>query len=474
MNGIEPNFLSEEDKLTEKPRKKIKIISKISIYLLIIFVIIIIIFGIDIISSGDNLAKTLGNTNLWGQIKHLIGSEDKKALGEEEDRINILLLGMGGIEHEGPFLTDTIMLVSFKPSNNQVALISIPRDMAANIPGYGWFKVNHANSYGEFRNPGRGGELAKEVVGQTLGIPVHYYVRIDFAGFKQIIDDLGGITVEVENILDDPFYPVPGKETATTSERYEHLYIEPGKQHMDGELALKYVRSRQGRGIEGSDFARSKRQQKVLSAVKEKGFSFGTLANPYKISKVMDTLSQHLATDLKVWEIIRIFNLGKDVAEENITRRVFDDSPNGQLAPLITEEGAFLLVPTAGLGNFSEIQLIVQNIFNPEKIEEIKPKFIEIHNGTKINGLALQISQYLESLGYNVNRIKNAPTQDYQKTVVYNLNQGFADETAEQIAELLEAELAPSAPGWATATSGNEVSGQADVLIILGQNRKNF
>ena len=472
MTRTEIDFLNEKDKLPKIPKKKIKSISKLITYVLIIFIILLIFFGVDIITSGENLAQTLGNVGLWGQIKHLIGSEDKKLDGEDEDRINILLLGMGGIEHEGPYLTDTMILASFKPSTKQVALISIPRDLTVPIPGYGWRKINNANSIGEVNNPGAGGELAKQVISQVFDIPIHYYVRIDFAGFKKIVDDLGGVTIEVENTLDDEYYPVPGKETATTTERYEHLYIEAGKTQMDGELALKYVRSRQAKGIEGSDFARSKRQQQVLTAVKEKGLSFGTLANPYKVSRIMDTLAQHLSTDLEVWEIIRLFNLGKDVDQESFIHRVFDDSPTGLLYSALTEEGAFILQPKAG--DFSELQLVVKNIFDPELAAKMQPKRIEIQNGTKINGLASQTAQYLQSLGYQVTRLKNAPTQDYQKTVIYNLAENPEDKTTAELADLLKAEVAQTIPDWAEATTTSQVSPYTDILIILGQDRKDL
>lgn len=459
--------LPQENQIPEKPqRTKLKPISKLIIYLLIIFVMLIIFFGANVITSGENLSKTLGNTSLWGQIKHLIGSDDKKIRGEEEDRINILLLGMGGAGHDGPFLTDTNIIASLKPSTNEVALISVPRDLSVQIPGYGWQKINYANSIGESRNPGAGGELAKEVFSQTFGIPIHYYIRLDFAGFQKIVDDLGGITVNVENTLDDEQYPVPGKENATTTERYEHLYVEKGKTHMDGELALKFVRSRHGKYGEGSDFARSRRQQLVLQAIKEKALSISTIINPIKISNAMDTVSEHLATDLEIWEMIRLFNMGKDVSENTIVRQVFDDGPEGLLYGTTLENGAFVLLPKSG--SFSEIQLITRYIFEPEKIAEIKPKLIEIHNGTKINGLAQKTSEYLESIGYQIARIKNAPTQDYQKTVIYNLSDNPDDRTAWEISKLMKVELASAVPEWAKATSSKEVSADTSVLIILG------
>lgn len=466
----EIDFLSEKDKITPQPKRQLGKISKLVIYLLVIFGIIFTVYSVNIIASGENLSQTFGNVSLFGQIKRLISSDDKKLTGEETDRINILLLGMGGENHDGPYLTDTIMVASVKPSTKQVALISIPRDLLVPIPGYGWRKINNANAFGEVYEDERGGELAAEVVSQVLNLPIHYYLRVDFAGFVDIIDILGGISVEVENTLDDPSYPIKGKENATTSERYEHLYIESGKQKFDGPTALKFVRSRQAIGIEGSDFARSQRQQKVLVAVKDKALSFSTLANPIKINRLLDTLSQHLATNLEVWELLRLYGITKNIGAENITNRVFDDSPNGPLYAGFTEDGAFVLRPNAG--NFSELQNIANNIFDPEALARSKPRPIEIQNGTKVEGLAYRTSQYLQSLGYQVIRLKNAPTQDYQKTVIYNLNQDQdPNNTVENLHSLLNVEVSPSLPSWVTATTSNEVSNNADILIILGADR---
>lgn len=472
MTRTEINFLDEKDKLLKKPKRKIFFISKTLVSLLIIFIILLIFFGINIISSGENLAKTLGNLSLWQQIKHLIGSEDKKLAGEEEDRINILLLGMGGEGHEGPYLSDTIILASFKPSTKQVALISIPRDLYVPIPGYGWRKINNANAFGEVTQPGEGSKFASQVIGNVFGLPIHYYIRIDFAGFVKIIDDLGGVTINVENTLDDEYYPVKGKESATTSERFEHLYIAKGQKHLAGEMALKYVRSRQAKGIEGSDFARSQRQQKVLLAVKEKTLTFSTLINPYKINRLTNTLSQHLKTNLQIWEIIRLFQLGKEGKYEDIINRVFDDSPNGPLYSTINGGGAFILSPKAG--DFSELQDIVQNIFGAGGTNQQKVKRIEIQNGTKINGLAFRTSQYLQSLGYEVIKIKNAPTQDYQKTVIYNLTgteENLQNITA--LAKLIAAEVSLILPEWLTSTTSPATSPNADILIILGLDQQN-
>src|SRR3989344_4099446 len=175
----EIDFLDEKDKIIKTPKSKALKISKTIISLVIVFLILTAVFSSNIISSGEDLAQTFGNIGLWSQIKHLIGSEDKELAGENEGRINVLLLGIGGTDHDGPYLTDTIIIASFDPEKKKVALISIPRDLLVLIPDYGWRKVNHANAFGESSQPGQGGVLAKTVISQTFGLPIHYYVRLD-------------------------------------------------------------------------------------------------------------------------------------------------------------------------------------------------------------------------------------------------------------------------------------------------------
>ena len=144
------------------------------------------------------------------KLRHLIPSVDKQLKGEENDRVNVLLLGMGGQGHDGPYLTDTMMLASVKPSTKQVALMSIPRDLVA--PVSNWQKINSINAYAEQKTPGSGGEATSQAMSELLQTPIDYYVRVDFNGFAKIIDEFGGIEVNVENTLDDYSYPIDGQE----------------------------------------------------------------------------------------------------------------------------------------------------------------------------------------------------------------------------------------------------------------------
>jgi len=295
-------------------RKRKKIITYI-----VALVIIAIIFSGRIIMSSQSTADWLPGSNFFNKLRHLVPSADRQLQGEENDRINILLLGMGGEGHDGAYLTDTIILASLKPSTKQVALISIPRDLSAPINSSGWRKINSINAYAEMAEKGSGGEATVEALAELLQIPIHYYVRVDFNGFVEVIDELGGIEVNVENTLDDYTYPIKGEEdNPNYYARFEHLHIDQGSQKMSGELALKYVRSRHALGLEGSDFARAKRQQIVLEAVKEKLLSRQTLLNPVTIGKLVSEFNKNVTTNLNVWEMLRLWDLFKDINREQI------------------------------------------------------------------------------------------------------------------------------------------------------------
>lgn len=464
----------EQNQENQLPRKKKFSWRRIILYLIVIIILVAIFFLYDLFSSGKSLSESLGQVSIWQQIRHLIASEDKKLTGEEDDRINTLILGVGGPNHEGPYLTDTIILASYKPSTNEAALVSIPRDLVVPLPGYGWYKINHANAYAEAKEPGSGGRYTSRVISSVFDIPVHYYVIIDFEGFVKIIDDLGGIVVDVENSFDDYKYPIPGMETATTTERYEHLHFDAGRQYMDGQQALKFARSRFAEGPEGSDFARARRQQKVILAIKDKIFSWQTLVNPYKISKTLENIGNHIKTNMEVWEIYNLYKLSNDLPSENIKHVILDDSPTGYLVADITTDGAFILKPKTG--DYLELQQLAKNIFQT-KVEEPKKKIapaviepvlsLEIQNGTRVNGLAARTSVKLENEGFKVIAIGNAKKQNYNKTFIYDLSpQIEKTKTLESLENILQASTSSTTPEW--LKSSQAVNPLADILIILG------
>lgn len=467
-------------------------------------IIILVFFFLFILSAAFAYAvftapKTSENPSIFTQIKHLITSPDRKLRGEEENRINVLLLGIGGEKHEGPLLTDTMIFISFRPSDKRAAIMSIPRDLLVDIPSWGKAKINHAYAIGESREGISGGALASQVVEEVFEIPVHYYFRIDFNGFVKLIDSLGGITVNVERTLNDPFYPVEGKEDAPWEERYEHLVIEKGIRYMNGETALKYVRSRMALGAEGNDFARSRRQQKILLALKEKIFSASTILNVRKLNNIISFLQNHIDTNMEIWEIARLYEVGKDVSSSNITNIILDDSPEGILRDAYYE-GAFVLVPKNPDG--SELKEVAKNIFDPdiihtislnrpeeyrftpetEKTESKKSSFnsfkIQIHNGTNITGLAAKTQSFLTKKGFTIVSIGNAPKQSYKKTLIYDLLSDGVDEKEKrkllkELENIFDAVIFTSGKPLGIVDDRGEtrkypVNDSADILIILG------
>lgn len=468
----------------------------------------------DIGSSADT--SGFPNLSLFSTIRHLIGAGDRMLKGEKDDRVNVLLLGIGGEGHDGPQLTDTIVFTSYQPSTKKVGMLSVPRDMAVPIPDEGWRKVNHANYFGEEKETGYGPVLASEVIGGILGQDVHYYLRVDFDGFAKVIDDIGGIDVYVERSFTDDAYPVLGSEdancgTTTTIEqlndetgemeavevptygcRFERLSFSEGWTHMDGTTTLKYVRSRHGTNGEGSDFARARRQQIVISAVKDKTLSAGTLLNPARISRIMDTLQGNIATNISGWELLRMASLLKDVDTGSIANQVLDASDDSPLYAT-SLNGAYVLLPKND--DWTQVRTIAQNLLlnsegaNAVATTEDKPKFVrvEIQNGTTMTGLAFRASQYLQGMGFEVIKIGNAAERGYEHTVIYDLTNGAKPDDLKALSESLDADVAMSATGW--LISGKVVpegisvtpddyqslatDENIDFLVILGENSSN-
>lgn len=223
------------------------------------------------------------------------------------DRTNILILGKGGDGHTAPDLTDTIIFVSFSRKSKDVNFISLPRDI--------WItslraKLNSAYYWGNQKAPpnsdkkGGGLVLAKSVVEEIVGQPIQYALVIDFNGFKRVIDVVGGIDVDVANSFVDNKYPIAGKEEDLCEGdpefecRYETIQFDKGFTHMSGETALKFVRSRNAEGDEGTDFARAGRQERVINALKGKVLSREVLLSIDKLTDLKNAILSSTETDI--------------------------------------------------------------------------------------------------------------------------------------------------------------------------------
>lgn len=467
----------EEYEITSAEPKKLKKYLKKFAYLSVFFTIILFLLFAKASPLKQGSTPWYNRIPLVSQIKYFASGSDKPLKGEENDRINILLLGIGGKNHDGGNLTDTIILASLQPSTKKVSLVSIPRDMTIPMENMGWRKVNNVNAYAEMKNPGSGGIATCQAISDILDMPIDYYVRVDFQGFINIIDKLGGVTVDVENSFDDYKYPVLGNEDAQPySSRYEHLHFDTGLQEMDGSTALKYARSRHAYGAEGSDFARAKRQQKILSAAKEKLLSANILFKPQLLIDIIGELQDHVSTNLQMWEIIKLWGEFKDVKQEDIINKGLDNSSSGLLINTVGEDGAYILVPRNG--DFSEIQYLVKNIFSsaPAEIKSkvaVEKTTIDVRNGTWINGIANKVSMDLEKYGFDVVRVGNCSRQDFQNSVIYDLTYGEKTESLSVLKEKTKANVSLDLPQWLAddlkAEAGSGTPAKPDFILILGR-----
>lgn len=299
---------------------------------------------------------------------------------------SILLLGYGGPAHDGGYLTDTMIVLKLFPKEKRAAYISIPRDLYINLPVTGTeqkpFKINHAYAIGIdtddypekpliYTGRGGGGALAKFAAGNVIGEPIDFFIAASFAGFKESIDVLGGVDVLVERSFFDEYYPDPAKTgdncgrtdtdianlTATMSGfelekmfpcRYERLEFIQGLTHMNGEMALKYVRSRHS-PTEGSDFSRSRRQNQLLSALKSKIVSVNFLP---KFTAFIASIRNDVTTDIPFDNAASFVPLLKEFPSYAV-KSVFLSTEN-ILTETVSGDGQYILAPKSGLFNWEE------------------------------------------------------------------------------------------------------------------------
>lgn len=312
-----------------------------------------------IVVGGGIVALVKNRATLFDPVT-IAKTITKADLKSTDGRTNILILGsdkrtVGEVTSE---LTDTILVASIGIVDHDVVLLSLPRDLWVQSPSGYQSKINAIYTYG-------GAADLMAVIEQVLGLPVHYYTVVNFDLFKEAIDILGGVEINVEREFTDYYYPVEGKEAAPRAERYETVTFTQGLQIMDGETALKYVRSRKGTNNEDTDFARSERQQKVIAAIKDKALSLDTLINPSKLKDLYDLYANDIDTNIGMSEIQNFYILSQQIRFDKVISIVLDDrsaAEEGGLlySPLETElyGGAYVLLPKTG--DFNQMHAYVQ------------------------------------------------------------------------------------------------------------------
>lgn len=267
--------------------------------------------------------RFVGQTGITPQVIFQLVFDRGVPLQATDNRVNILVLGIAGGTHDGPDLTDTMIVASVSKEKPSVSLLSIPRDIWSEILKD---RINSAYHYGEAKRAGGGKTLAKAVVEDVTGLVIHYVVVVDFSQFEQLIDVVGGIDVAVPKAFIDTQYPIAGLENdecggdITYACRYETVQFQAGSQHMDGSTALIYVRSRHAEGDEGTDFARGIRQQDVIVALKEKIMQIQPWFHPNIAKQLVQIADQATDTDMTIGEQLTMGKYLLNVQSSSISK----------------------------------------------------------------------------------------------------------------------------------------------------------
>lgn len=378
-------------------------------------------------------------------------------LSDEYGHTNILLLGQGHDEHDGKNLTDTIMVASIDPKKTKSAvLISLPRDLYfLSTEKMGKGKLNSMyrdySSYLRFQKGMEEKEASMEAIqelgqeiGRNLGMEIHYSAKIDFIGFVKGVDTLGGIDIDVP-------YDIVDTEFPDNAYGYETFEIRKGQQHLDGETALKYARSRHTT----SDFDRSARQQQILSAVAQKAKTAKFVRDPKKIVSLMRLISEHLETTMPMNEVIGLADAAQDIERSRIIAFQLNDR-NG-LYDGVLEPGGFLYTPPRNLFDgasvllpvsipefpvtWKQIQTLVKLMVNERAAHLAKPEFSVLNSSAK-SGTARRLANELKRYGFNIAEIANASSAE-QTTSTISMRYEEDEALATFFAALLGIEVAP-------------------------------
>jgi LCP family protein required for cell wall assembly len=369
------------------------------------------------------------------------------------NRVTILVMGIDrrAGEDEKGYLTDTMMVVTIDPATRTAALLSIPRDLWVEIPGYSLDTINTANRTGDYYDyPGGGPALATKTVEHNLGINIDYYIRLDFTAFETFIDAIGGVDIVNQTDIDDPEYP-------NGSYGYEPFTLSAGPHHLNGHDALRYARTRHG----STDIDRARRQQEVVMAVRDRILSLGMLPTLVaKAPSLYQTLNQSIWTNLSLDQAVSLALLAQDIPRANIQNAVIDYH---YVLEYVTPEGRDVLVPLR-----DKIRELRDQVFSTNgsaqpvtgddaSLMKAEGAKVLVQNGSGKEGLGCDTKTWLLDQGVQVTDCTNADRTDYANTVIIDYT--GKPYTVNWLKRTF---------GASTILSGDDPNSPVDVKVIVG------
>jgi LCP family protein required for cell wall assembly len=392
-----------------------------------------------------------------------------KLNGENTGRVNILLAGDSADDpnHAGADLTDSIMILSINTKNHTGFMLSVPRDLWVEVPGMSDQKINAANDMTNFSQPGYpsgGMGQLQEIVQTDLGIPIDYYALIDYSAFKDAVDAVNGITVDIQSPDPRGLY-----------DAYTNLKLPNGEVTLDGQQALDLARARGddadgdvSYGFPQSDYNRTQHQRQMLVALGQKAGTVGVLANPIKVTRLFDAFGDNVQTNLNLQDALRFVQITKAMNVSKLQSLTYTDSGTNPLLTPYTDpsSGAEALAPSAGVDDFSQLQQYYQQLTSSNPVVREAPTVVVL-NGSKVIGLAHKEETALQADGFNVVAVADA-NGEYPGTMIVDNSSGQKPNSKGVLQHLYPGTTVTSDTG---STEAQEAKGYtADFVVILGDN----
>lgn len=427
----------------------------------IVVVLLVVVGGGGYLFYKAN--HTMGDV-LSGNLMGLLSAEPLKK--DANGRTNVLIFGTSEDRPEsgnnGESLTDSIMVLSFKEEDEDLAMVSLPRDLWVKLDnpctvGY-QERINTVYMCGSNNNQDElaGAEALRSKVAEITGLTIQYHIHLNFAAVIGLVDAVGGVDVEVQGRGPVPYGVKPGSILDRNMDwmcNYQcHLVkYEPGVHHMDGEHALAFMRARNssgGYGLPRSNFDRELNQQKVLAALVNKIMNSSTFLNYNKIIKILETVGDNLRTNINTKEVRSFVDVAKAAKQGEIRSLELVGGEEGNLVRNGSISGRSVVVPTAGTFDYGQIQAFLQKqLANPALAREAAK--VGVYNATQTPGLAQKIADQLGEAGLEISQVDNAPAISEQEAtvVVYQIGDGKPKSLA-KIKQLLSAKQIEGIPNF--------------------------
>ncbi len=460
---------AQKESELKKKRKRGGLVSRrkaITRAILIFILLIVLLIG------GWMAVKALmaSHSVFKGDIFGLI--QQKQLKKDTNGRTNVLIFGTSeddeGGDHPGAYLTDSIMVLSIDQQKKDAYMVSIPRDLWVQLgsgceDGY-QAKINVLfNCFSEQgKKQDEGANALGKKVSEITGLDIQYHVHVNYTVVREAVDAVGGVSVKVESnppgmgILDRNF------DWKCNYKCYYVKYKDGEVAQMDGEHALAFMRARNaqgGYGLAQGNFDREKNQQKVVKALREKALSAGTLANPARITALIDAMGKNLSTNFETSEIRTLMSLGTDIQSDAITSINLVDEKN----PMMTTgnyNGQSIVRPVAGLYDYTDVAAYIKKQISADPVAKETANVVVL-NGSGVSGAAKIAADKLEAMGFTVADIGDAPAGTYANREVY---QASATGNAATRAKLTSLYGTPK-----TGVSQFGLAGDVDFVVVIGK-----